>query len=107
VHHLFDASLEVIKYLNKPSDKKISSLSTLVSSHDSRLGALEAQFSIYRAQQDLSFAIQQEINDWHENDANQNFFVVSGLPNPPSKMTGGNAFYCTFPSILIVVRVVL
>jgi len=90
VRHLFDASLEVLSYRRLPLDLKLKSDHALLVSQGSRLSVLEQQFGAFRTQHDLEFAKQQEHNDWLENRANENFFVISGLPNPPAKMTGGN-----------------
>jgi len=54
-----------------------------------RLALLEQQFASFRSQKDLEFAIQQEHNDWMENLANESFFVISGLPPAPGKLSGG------------------
>jgi hypothetical protein len=43
----------------------------------------------FRSQKDVEVAVQSEFNDWMENKANEVFFVISGLPSPPAKMTGG------------------
>jgi len=89
VRHLFDASLEALSYSRLALDLKVRTDHQVLVSQGSRLSTLEQQFDSYRQQQDLEFARQQEHNDWLENQSNENFFVISGLPNPPSKMTGG------------------
>jgi hypothetical protein len=89
IHHLFDSAISTIKYLNKPIESKVSEDHGVLVSHEGRLAVLEQHFASFRAEKDLEYAIQQEINDWNENEANRSFFVLSGLPLPPGKMSGG------------------
>jgi len=90
VRHLFDASLQALSYRRMALDLRVKSDHDVLLSQGSRLSVLEQHFSSFRAQQDLEFARQQEANDWLENQSNESFFVISGLPVPPTKMTGGN-----------------
>ena len=61
---------------------------------DSRISVLEHQFSSFRSQNELEFAIQQELNDWNENKAMEHFMVLTGLSPAPQKLTGGES--CNF-----------
>jgi hypothetical protein len=92
VHHLFDASFKMIEYAGKSTNQKVIDDHAVLATHDSRIGILENQFSAFRDQRDLDFAIQQELNDWAENEINQNFFVITGLATPPAKMSGGTYY---------------
>ena len=89
VHHLFDAAIAAIKYCNKSLDEKVHESNLRGSVVESRVSVLEQQFSSFRAQSDLDFAIQQELNDWNENQSAEHFFVISGLSAAPPKLTGG------------------
>jgi uncharacterized membrane-anchored protein len=82
--------MSTIAYLNKPTNAQLAIDHEALVSTESRLAVLEQQYASFRDQKDLEFAVQQEFNDWMENQANENFFIVSGLPPPPSKMTGGS-----------------
>jgi hypothetical protein len=62
---------------------------SLITSNESRISVLEHQFVAFRAQKDLEAAIQAEVNCWQENIANEAFFVISGLPAPQAKLSGG------------------
>jgi len=73
-------------------DQRVRSDHDILMSQGSRLAVLEQQFGAYRSSQDLVFARQQEFNDFLENQSNEAFFVVSGLPLPPPKLTGGKVF---------------
>jgi len=90
IRHLFDSSLSVISYHRLSLDLRLKVDHETSALQDSRISVLEQQFVAFRNQSDLEFARQQELNDWWENQANENFFVVTGLPNPPGKMSGGN-----------------
>ena len=89
MHHIFDASIAVIKHLDKTIEEKVEDGYLHQAVVDSRLSALESQFIAYRTKSELEFAIQQEINDWHENQCNEKFFVMTGVPPAPTKLTGG------------------
>jgi len=89
VRHLFDASLSVLSYHRLSLDLRVKVDHQESTVQGSRLSVLEQQFESFRSQHDLDFARQQELNDWFENQANENFFVVTGLAQPPNKLTGG------------------
>jgi len=89
IWHLFDSAFSVLSYRKLALDLRVQVDHDASVSQGSRLAVLEQQFSSFKAQHDLDFARQQELNDWSENQANENFFVVTGLPLPPSKMSGG------------------
>ena len=96
IRHLFDSSLSVLSYHRLSLDLRLKVDHEVSALQDSRISVLEQQFMAFRSQSDLEFARQQEVNDWMENQANENFFVVTGLPIPPGKMSGGmrlSSFY--------------
>ena len=90
VHHLFDSSLSVLRFLSKPIEDKADDLRQDQTVVESRVSVLEQQFSTFRSQSHLDFAVQQELNDWHENLASERFFVLTGLPPAPNKLSGGS-----------------
>jgi len=92
IHFLFDQSLSILAYHRKSTDLKLSDDHEQLTLQGSRLTVLEQQFSAFRSQKDTEFAAQQETNDWHENLANEHFFVISGLPPPVGKMNGGKLY---------------
>ena len=89
VHHLFDATLSLVHFMSKPKEEKIDESARNSAVLDSRLSVLEHHFASFRSQNEIEFAIQQELNDWNENKANEHFLVLSGLPPAPPKLTGG------------------
>ena len=90
VHHLFDAAISTVKFLNKPVDDRVNDVQRSSAVVETRVGILEQQFASFQKRNHFEFAAQQELNDWHENQANERFFVVTGLPVAPSKLSGGD-----------------
>ena len=97
VHHLFDASLAILDSLAKTVEERVDDTSKNSVVLDSRISVLEHQFSSFQSQNDLDFAIQQELNDWNENRAMERYIVVTGLAQAPQKMSGGSLL---IPSLL-------
>ena len=79
----------IIKSLSQPIEQKVADAQLTGTVVSSRLSALEQQFVAFRNRADLDFAIQQEANDWNENLATERFFVLTGLPAAPPKLSGG------------------
>ena len=94
VHHLFNSALCAIKSLTLPTEQKVLDAQLTGTVVSSRLSALEQQFVAFKSRSDLEFAIQQESNDWNENLATERFFVLTGLPAAPQKLSGGFLFAC-------------
>ena len=90
VHHLFTATLSLIESMSKPSVVRAEELAQNEVVIDTRVSVLEHQFTSFVAQNDLDFAIQQELNDWNENRAMERFVVLTGLAPAPQKMSGGS-----------------
>ena len=95
MHHLFDASLSVVGQLSLSTDERLNESVRQGVVLGSRLSTLEHQFASFRGQSDLDFAIQHELNDWNENRASERFFVITGLPAAPAKLSGGMPYYCS------------
>ena len=89
MHHLFDASISLIKFLNLTANEKAKESTHQQAIVESRLSVLESQFSAFRSRNDLEFAIQQEMNDWQENQTMERFFVITGVTPAPAKLSGG------------------
>ena len=89
VHFLFDSSISTLQYSRKSLELKQSEDHVQLGLHGSRLTVLEQQFAAFKSQKELEYAVQQEANDWNENMANESFFVITGLPPPVGKLTGG------------------
>jgi hypothetical protein len=89
VHHLFTATVEIISYRSMATAQQVQSNRSLMTATESRVSLLEHQFDAFRGQKDLEFAVQSELNCWQENRTNETFFVITGLPSPPSQMSGG------------------
>ena len=79
----------MVCFLSKPDKEKIDESARTSAVLDSRLSVLEQHFASHRNQTELDFAIQQELNDWNENRATENFLVLTGLPPAPQKLSGG------------------
>jgi len=94
VHFLFDSAFSAVTYAKSSLDQKVEADHQDLLIQGSRLALLEQQFASYRSQKDLEFAVQQEHNDWLTNIANESFFVISGLPPAPGKLTGGTLSKC-------------
>ena len=90
IHHLFNASLALVESMSKSVEERCVETTKNGAVLDSRISVLEHQFSTYRAQGDLDFAIQQELNDWNENRAMEKFVVITGLAPAPQKKSGGS-----------------
>ena len=102
MHHLFDTALSIISHHSKSTEQKVDETYRVGSVVMSRVSVLEHQFASLRSTLDLDFAIQQEANDWHENESNERFFVLTGLPPAPAKLSGGISFYMSFCFLFIV-----
>jgi len=89
VHFLFDSTISTLQYSQKSIDLRQFEDHEQLSTQGSRLTVLEQQFAAFRSQKEMEFAVQQELNDWNENMANESFFVITGLPPPVGKLTGG------------------
>ena len=89
VHHLFDTSIAVIKFVSKSEAEKAAETREVSVAIDSRLCVLESQFTAFQSCSDLEYASQQEMNDWQENLATEKFFIISGLAPAPAKLSGG------------------
>ena len=93
VHHMFDAAISVIKYLSQSIEEKANLSRQGQAMVESRLSVLESRFTSFQTKNDIEFATQQELNDWQENQSTEKFFVISGLPPAPTKLSGGSCFY--------------
>ena len=89
IHHVFDAAISAVGYLNMSSSDQAIESRQSSAFIESRLTVLESQFSTFKSRNDLEFAIQQELNDWQENQASEKFFVITGVPPAPAKLSGG------------------
>ena len=92
VHHLFDAAISIIKFHQKSVDEKAVEARELSAACDARLSVLETQFATFKSDSGIEFARQQELNDWQENLASEKFFIITGLPPAPARLSGGIMF---------------
>jgi len=67
IRHLFDSSLSVLSYHRLSLDLRLKVDHESSVLQESRISVLEQQFTAFRAQNDLEFARQQELNDYMEN----------------------------------------
>ena len=97
VHHLFDASIAIVKFFAKSADEKAQESREHSAAVSSRLSVLESQFSTFVSRADLEFATQQELNDWQENQSFERFFIITGVAAAPAKLSGGAYSFFSFP----------
>ena len=89
IHHIFDESLALIRFHSKSDVDKLEQVHDHGLVVESRVSVLEQQFMSFKSKSDLDFAIQQELNDWQENQTYERYFVLTGLPAAPNKLSGG------------------
>ena len=75
---MFDSALSLISHYAKSTEDQVDESFRNGSVLSSRVSLLEQQFEAFRSTTDLEFAIQQEVNDWHENESYERFHVLTG-----------------------------